>query len=553
MSLLNVLGDRNPQLLREWKSRLQPRGVVTALALSLLAQILIWWFFQAQVQGSNPYDYCQRPPDGDTWQCIPGPDGNPIILWDKWWLAIFRMFNWLIPGILIGLGMYTLLGDLQEEEQRGTLNFLRLSPRRGLTILWGKVLGVPSLIYLAIAAMIPFHLLAGLQAKVAPFFLISFYGLLLLESLFLFSVALLSGFLAARQGKGERRSLFNNITNIALPFVVVTALLPGWSFLRFLTLWSPYSQYVLGFDPSSDNEGLKDFQWYGLPVGTNFLWAHAVYFLIVAIAVFWLWRMLRRCYDLPASTPMSKLQSYGMMLSLHGVLFGFLVRWLTPELPARIGILVVLTTITWLIFAVLLPGILPHRQAMLDWERSQRSASPQSWWLNGAIGEQSPGLLALLLNLAISLGFCLPWLLGGDVDGRLSASGETWGVVRGWFFLALMLNLSLIALYGAIAQLALSMKSPKRTNWAVGLVVLAAGLPLLCSGILSLSGQPFSENFLGRFCLLWTPLSWVGLFAEDSQSLVNNSMLPVALGVLGGSWLLFFLLAGQLHRRLRQG
>ena len=58
-----------------------------------------------------------------------------------------------------------MINDLAKEEQRGTLNFIRLSPQTEQSILFGKMLGVPSLVYLFIILSIPLHLWSGIALE----------------------------------------------------------------------------------------------------------------------------------------------------------------------------------------------------------------------------------------------------------------------------------------------------------------------------------------------------------------------------------------------------
>jgi ABC-type Na+ efflux pump permease subunit len=55
-------------------------------------------------------------------------------------LSVFVLF------IMLGVGTYMLISNLANEERRGTLNFIRLSPQSTLSVLGGKLLGVPILL-----------------------------------------------------------------------------------------------------------------------------------------------------------------------------------------------------------------------------------------------------------------------------------------------------------------------------------------------------------------------------------------------------------------------
>ncbi len=547
--MFNLIGDRNPQLLRELKSRFQPRGIFIALFLSLLAQGLVLWFFQMSLD-SNPNSFCVlKNPEDNNWDCLINSQNQTKTDYTRWWLAILMSLNWGIPAVLIGLGMYLLIGDLQQEEERGTLNFLRLSPRSSFTVLWGKLLGVPSLLYVAIAAMVPLHILAATQAKIAPFFLISYYGLLILDSLFLFCVSLLSGFAAARTMKGGGRSLLNNSINISLPALIVFFLLPSWGFFRFLGVWAPYSKAMFGSDLQDSAERAK-ILWYSLPIGTNFLWAHGVYILVSFIGIFWIWQMLRRCYTRPTATLLSKVQSYGIVVSAQALLLGFILP-LAKGLSDRMTAMGIVLSLMLPLLLLLSAATLPHRQGLLDWVRSRqdRESNKRPLFLDLLIHEQSPAILSLLTNIGLILLFCIPWFLPGTVPRGISTR-ELTNLMEGRtaLFWGVGLSLSALVMYVTIAQLALSMKTNKRANWAVGLVALTMILPLLCGSILSI-GSPNSP--LQRLCFLASPFPWFGLYSfryGESGALTDMGM---AIAVNGFQWLVTILLSVQLGRRLK--
>lgn len=57
----------------------------------------------------------------------------------------------------------------------------------------GKLLGVPSLIYLTVLVAVPLHLWAGLSAKIAFSYILSYYAILIASCIFFYSAALLFG------------------------------------------------------------------------------------------------------------------------------------------------------------------------------------------------------------------------------------------------------------------------------------------------------------------------------------------------------------------------
>ena len=97
---------------------------------------------------------------------IPTPDfcfdsGSNCQEWNE---VLFIALSVVMTFALLVIGSYLLLSDLDQEQRRGTLNFIRHSPRSATNILGGKLIGVPILVYLAIALAIPFQIKTALGA-----------------------------------------------------------------------------------------------------------------------------------------------------------------------------------------------------------------------------------------------------------------------------------------------------------------------------------------------------------------------------------------------------
>ena len=100
-------------------------------------------------------------------------------------LSIIFIFTLLVGGT------YALINNLAQEERRGTLNFIRLSPQSETSILIGKLLGVPILIYIITLTAVPLHLWAGYSADIAWGDILGFYAILTACCIFFYSAALL--------------------------------------------------------------------------------------------------------------------------------------------------------------------------------------------------------------------------------------------------------------------------------------------------------------------------------------------------------------------------
>ena len=529
-SFLNSLGDRNPQLLREFKSRLRGRGLGAAIGLSGLAQLLLLAFYRVSLTAS-PRRYCTVQAEPIWQSCLDNGEVQwELINWSIWWRDIFVAINWALPIILTGLGMYLLIGDIQQEEQRGTLNFIRLSPRRGSTVFLGKLLGVPVLVYLAIALTVPLHLLAALGAQAAPGFVVSYYLLLLLDGLLFLSIATVVGLLAPRAVK--ERALLSGGATLAVPLLSAAFLVPYQLLSRVVTVWHPYTEYLFGEESQE-----QAWQWYGLDF-SNFFVAHSVQILFLGTITFWLWRILRRVYQQPNATPLSKRQSYGMTVS-GLVLFLGLVSPMSAvgDLATTLGV-VLLIILIWIGCAVVFSAILPSRQTLLDWVQTRRMQRPETrspLLLELLAGNRSPGTGAVLVNLLLISGISLAWL------SQLpeSFAGDEFGndLIR----LGLLLTLLMIAIYAALAQNILFLKTPKRTNWAVASVGFAALLPMVCAAIAAV-GQ---LELVARLLMLFSPLPWFALFEEAVPPLMIGSVILIQMLMLS---LLLWKLAIDLNR-----
>ncbi|MFN9861205.1 MAG: hypothetical protein ACK556_24505, partial [Pseudanabaena sp.] len=221
ISWLDRIGNWNPQLLREIRGKLKLKNLIVAISLSLLFQILLLLF------------YSQRIPSEDCYAQIRG--FGCAKSWSDWWLEQFRFITWTEPFVLFLAGVYSLISDISLEDYKGTLNFIRISPRSSISILIGKIMGVPLLAYIGLSLTIPYHLIAAIKANVPISFLLSFYILLIGTAFLLFSVATLLALLSGWQAK-----FGGQVTAGALVFSFVTFvwIVPAFMWWNIFTTWS---------------------------------------------------------------------------------------------------------------------------------------------------------------------------------------------------------------------------------------------------------------------------------------------------------------------------
>lgn len=548
---LDRVGDWNPQVLREVKGRFKPRNLLIAGAISLLGQFFLFMFFQTQLpiliegmsETSNKYCTGKSTYD-DLYNCLQDELGNFVINWQMWWLDMFIWLSLIGIFALLVAGTHMLISDLATEERRDTLNFIRLSPQSPESILVGKLLGVPILLYLVAFLTVPLHLWAGVAAQIPLGLILSFYGVLTASCLFFYSAALLFGLVSSWLG-GFQAWLGSGTVLIFLltTFKPIEHTRTDW--LNWLNLFSPslMLQYLFaatGVDsrfPFSylQNQNIEELQWFYLPLGAGTVGVVSFAVLNYGLWTYWSWQALKRRFPNPSKTILSKRQSYLLVACFELVILGFVVappKWasLTYGLLVNFNFLL---GFNLLLFLGLIVALTPHRQALQDWARyrRQRVSSRKGSWNSSLVrdliwGEKSPALVAIAVNCGITFAILVPWiLLGLEGKDKLTAL----------FGLVISLTLSLI--YAAIAQLILFMRTQKQALWIAGTLGAVILLPPIILRLLSL--YPYKTSGLWLF----TAFPWA--------SIEQASATTVFLALLG-QWSVLTLLTLQITRQLRR-
>ncbi len=164
------LSDRNPQLLREIKGRINRRNVLVTVAVSLVLQVLLVGHYRRDIDSTFKHN---------------------VVIAHNGWFQIFDTVTWVAMLALLFLCSYLLVKDITKEEKRGTLDSVRLSPASAQSVLVGKLLGVPILVYLAIALALPLHLWAAIHARLSLSTPVSVYLLVVTSYGFISSFAML--------------------------------------------------------------------------------------------------------------------------------------------------------------------------------------------------------------------------------------------------------------------------------------------------------------------------------------------------------------------------
>jgi hypothetical protein len=510
-SPLLPLIDWNPQFFREVKGRFRAKNVGLAIAGSFALQAIIFMLMWASLPASlkDEYNrYCIKSTTKEYWLCALDAAGNVMINWQRWWLDLFLTLTWLVPMFLLVAGTYQLIADLAREERRGTLNFLRLSPQTSQTILMGKILGVPLISVLVAIAVIPLHLWAAANAGVSAAFVGSIYLVILLACGFFYTAAVLY----ALMGKAH-----------------------AW--LGAAAVWFSYSILFLRWqdpDYTSGTYFLGPHQWYFLPISQSLLLTVLFAGMIFILGTAACWKAINRRYRYPSSTLVSKRHSYLLTLGFELFLLGFVIRYNEAHVSifaiSELTILMIVNTI-W--FLVLMVALTPQRQTLLDWARyrhasnSQHHAFPQSLKRDLLWGEKSPALVAIALNILISVAVLTPWILTWQ-EAQLQTTA----------FLGLLFNSLFLLICAALIQSTVMMKTQKRVL-ALSILLL---LPVV---ILPLFLFTLRYGMNDNQAMLW----FFSAFALPG--IEKASMTAIAFGLLAHLAALTTLLAHS-TRQLRQ-
>jgi len=487
--LLNQMSEWNAQFFREIKGRLKTRSVMIAVLASLLGQAMLMMVcFQSK---------CLR---------YAADRSCAAYEWQFQWSDAFIFLTWCLPFILLVCGVYLLIGDMAKERRRGTLNFIRLSPQSSQSIFLGKLLGVPVLVYLGVALAIPLHLVSGLASGMTWTWILAVYSLWAAGCCLFYTTALLLTFLGNPEW-GEQSQAGGGgflASMLAMPYI---SLIHG-SWALYSSIYTP------------------DWKWFFLPIGSVPIFAYGLTMVTLGTASYSIWQALNRRYQNPNSTLLSKKQSYWLTASLQILLLGFfwpVLSWSDGE--QLLGLLFFVSIVNLFAFLALIMAISPHRQTCLDWARYRHQQEFRRSLLQDLIwGEKSPAVLAIAINLALTAAIWMPWVL------LWPENGEKMAAVGGMLICA-----NLISIYGAIAQLVLLSKLPKRGSLATSTVFASLLLPLVVV---------VQEKTTPMFLMF-------AIFGSAFLAIGEASAIGIFMAILG-QWSILGLLNFQLTRQLRK-
>ncbi|MGF1933794.1 MAG: ABC transporter permease subunit [Nostoc sp. ChiQUE02] len=528
-NLIDRIGDWNPQLLRELKGRLKFFNVAIAVATSLLLQLVVFLYQLREFPGdeySLTGEYCnlRQVYEPQQNQAFRESDQSRItnlndflsnnfcpqnqIDWQLWWRDhweyIFLSMSVIFIFTLLVAGTYLLINDLSKEETRGTLNFIRLSPQSETSILTGKLLGVPSLIYLIVLVAIPLHLWAGHSAKIASSYIFSYYAILATSCIFFYNAALLFGlvsrwFSSFQPWLGSGAVLLFLFTTMVLASSYSNTLNNPTAWFRLFSPWDTTNYLFPNLFHLSKASPLENLEFFYLPLGKNIVSVLGFHLLNLGLCSYGILQALKRCFRNPQASIINKKQSYLLVAFCQLMMWGF-ARWVE-----QVGENYILLALYSLVLMLSLIAVLsPHRQDIQDWARyrHQGVSRHKSVWQDLIWAEKSPALVAIAINLTIAT---IPWLVWISFTSVVDANYGQNDIYKLKVLLAIALSISLIMIYATIAQLILLLKTPKRSFWAIGTISAVTFLPPMILGILGVSSSKYPSVWL------FSTFPWAGI------------------------------------------
>ncbi|MGB2926167.1 MAG: hypothetical protein WBB82_12775 [Limnothrix sp.] len=527
--LLDTVGNWNPQLFRELKGRFTRRNVAIAVGASLLTQILLIFSYLGGLPEprQDKYDrfsrYCTGTPDDymhSSRQCFVDALGiDWQINWQLWHLDLFVGLSIISVGLLLIISSHLINADLTKEEKRGTLGFVRLSPQSAQRIILGKILGVPSLIYLGVGLALPLHFFLGLQANISPAWIAMFDLVAIAASATCFSVAVLWSFIGRDFFAGFQPWIYSGGLGFYLAMMTVLGLendfpadnsfdwlrmiYPGNIFYYIMSRSSLPTETINYFEPSN---------WFGTQFYHSTHWGlrglisiFGHYALITFVA--WL-GIGRRFYD-PQKTVISKKTAYGITIFSTIFMTGFACS--TDEayrISDNFGVLQVFYFALIISLTLLLT---PTRQQVQDWSRFRHQGKfARQLWADLLWGDRSPALGAIAVMIISSTGIM-----------AIVAATNPFLEDKSTILVSLVLQAGTLFMLAALIQF-IFLNKKQRGVWLVVTLSSLTIVPFILAAM-------FSDRFVGAIAL--------GLFSAFPTIVVDRAFSELIFFAIAGQWL----------------
>ncbi|NJL62092.1 MAG: ABC transporter permease [Methylacidiphilales bacterium] len=440
--------------------------------------------------------------------------------WRDHWEYIFLSLSVIFVFSLLVGGTYLLINNLAQEEHRHTLNFIRLSPQSEASILTGKMLGVPILVYWFTALAIPLHVVSGKSAGIAFSHIFSFYTVLVGSCIFFFSTALLFT-LSTRFLGGFQPWLGSGAILVFLMFTLGMSSSSlqvnhgaAW-FMMFSPMFAIEHLFPNIFGRGyygSSSPGFTSLQFFHIPVGSTLIGIVSAHLANFGLWTYAIWQGLERRFRNPNTAIISKAQSYWLVAGIQVLLWGFTLQksnnyyppnyfgktsYYEPnyQITSNLGVFLVFNVA--LLFGLMII-LSPQRQTIQDWARYRhQGGSSRKGWKHGLfgdllLGEKSPSLVAIALNLLIML---IPGAIWVILAPSLNARQNTvldWMVNDAGRFkiiIGIVMFFTIMMINATITQRMLILKTSKRYFWAIGTVGAIMFLPPIILGMINLTPQ----------------------------------------------------------------
>ncbi|WP_346293899.1 hypothetical protein [Sphaerothrix gracilis] len=420
-----------------------------------------------------------------------------VVNWSAWHQDVFRWSSLMLVVGLLAAGSFVLIQNLEREQRRGTLTFIRLSPRSSLNILTGQILGAPIAIYIAAALMLPLHIVSALRSGVSAIELVAFYSLLGVAGCFFFSLSLLLGLVSKGLGGLLAWLVAAGIflLQLFLGIAVSEGNLGNPFTLHWLILFSPASalHFLLGFAEKSSSQEFQ-FATHKLTLLSfvGLFWVNGVAWSL------WLWHALRRKFVNPQVPLLQRRYSYLMTVCFEVFLLGFAVS--SGYYQEDIALVAFLNV---LFLGLLIAALQPSRQTLEDWARfrlSEQRSQRQPLIKDLVQGENSPAILAMGLNIAIALGFMTIW----------TAHNETFSL--SYELLSYIALGGLLLIYASINQVWFLTPVNRPEVWSLGTLLVLMIAPLFARLLLEEVAALTSVQFLEAVAVPWMMNSAMGSY-----------------------------------------
>ena len=487
-SLWEKFLDLNPQLFREVKGKLKTKNIVITTAISAIAQFFIVICFLGELPKYDPDNLLEE----QYGRYAMGIDryspytkdmlDNWVVNWQLLWLDLFMALSILAVFSLLIVGTYMLVADTVKEESRGTLNFIRLTPQSAGSVLLGKILGVPVLLYVAVLLLLPLQMVAGFSARIPIALIVSFNAVIIASCALCYCLALLWS-LVNFGGSGFKPWLASGAVGLLLTFLTTVSFhnhLISNALWDWLLLFNPgiVLTYLIEATSLSLNkiefvpvENLGELLFYGQALWTKASFGIGFILFNFSLWTYWCWSVLKRRFHNPTNTLFSKTQSYWITGWFSVIALGF-------TLQGRLMYLSIANNFVCLQFClctlglVLIAALSPHRQGLHDWARYRHQINKDGniLWKELVFGENSPSGVAIAINIAIAIIYITPSIFLFLQDDKQHIF---WGFV--------LSGLSILVC-GLVAQLILTLKTRKRAVWSAIAVFSMIVVPPVCLG-----------------------------------------------------------------------